>query len=189
MRPSASEVTISAAGERSSSSRSLDTCCSSSAIRACNDSWSLWVIVGLVSVPLPEPGDATRQPRERVGPDLRRPLRVDRVEAEETEVEGEVGHEQRIAGEDEARWEEEAVGLGVPLEAVEVAELGDDLPGVVDDDDLVALVGAHPEVVLLVDDEAVRSVDAVGEDGGETAGRSAVDDLNDGVVAGVGDEE
>src|SRR5438067_13338250 len=160
MRPSRSVVTTSidcGAG----APRSSDSWRSRSAIRACRDSWSLGVIVALsYSVPR-NLREQAWQPRDGVGSHLRGPLRVHGVEAEESEVEGEVGHEEGIAGEDEAGGEEEPVGFRVSLEPVEVAELADHLSGGVDDDDLVALVGADPDVVRFVDDEAVGAVDAV----------------------------
>ena len=42
----------------------------------------------------------------------------------------------------------QALGRAVIDESVEIAKLSDDLAGFVDDDDLVRLVGRHPEIVV-----------------------------------------
>src|SRR5437870_2362800 len=52
--------------------------------------------------------------------------------------------------------------LGLLLRSIaEVAQLRDRATGWVDNDDLVGLVRRHPEIVVLIDDQAVGAVDAV----------------------------
>ena len=50
--------------------------------------------------------------------------------------------------------------------AVEVAQLRDDLADLVDYDDLVFLVGADPNIVLVVDHDSIRRIYADNEDRG-----------------------
>ena len=78
------------------------------------------------------------------------------------------------------------------IDAVEVAELGDDAAGRIDDDDLVGLVRRDPQIVARVDDEAVGAVDRVHEHFGRArrAGRSVRQrNAHDRVVARIGDEQ
>ena len=78
----------------------------------------------------------------------------------------------------------------MPVDAVEIAELGDHLAGLVDDDDLVFLIGANPNVVVAVDHDPVRGVDA-GAENRRRSGAAVVihRDLNDLMKGGVGDEQ
>src|SRR5438093_2424125 len=50
------------------------------------------------------------------------------------------------------------------VDPAEVAQLRHHATGWVENDDLVGLVRRHPEVVVLVDDQAIGAVDAVHED-------------------------
>src|SRR5712691_3812078 len=131
--------------------------------------------------------DAPLDPGHRVRLHLLGPLGVDRLETEAGGVEGKIRDEHELAAEHEARREEEAARLPALADAVEVAQLRDRLARLVDDHDLVRLIRAHPDVVLLVDREPVGPIDAVGElDGGLDAAGGR--DLEDGVVTGVRDE-
>src|ERR1043166_2539994 len=96
-----------------------------------------------------------------------RPLRVHRLsEAEESQVEREIRNIERfpIRAKRGACWEEQAMRHAILVHAGEIAELGDRLAGLVDDDDLVRLVGRGPDIVMRVDDDAIGAVDAVDED-------------------------
>src|ERR1700730_17138503 len=53
----------------------------------------------------------------------------------------------------------------------EIAKLGDHLADLVDDDDLVLLIGADPDIVVPVDHDAVRGVDPGDEDRWRTGGK------------------
>src|SRR4051794_3496576 len=88
--------------------------------------------------------------------DLRGPLTVDGLRsANARQIERKVGDVDPVALPDQARREQQPDGRAVPIDAVEVTELGDDLAGLVDDHDLVGLVGRDPDVVVLVEDQAV----------------------------------
>src|SRR5271154_2893512 len=73
-------------------------------------------------------------------------------------------------------------------DTAEVAQLGDGLSGGVDYDNLIALIGRDPEIVVVVDEQAIGPVDAVGKYR-RRAGRCSRDgNLYDGVVASIRDE-
>ena len=127
--------------------------------------------------------------------DLSRPGRIDRyvlgLAGRYAQIKREVGYVQRllVAAESGTRRKKQALGRAVIDESVEIAKLSDDLAGLVDDDDLVRLVGRHPEIVVTVEHKPVRTVDAVDEDG-RRAGRAAAHwNLHDRVVTGVSDEQ
>ena len=127
--------------------------------------------------------------------DLSRPGRIDRhvggIIGGDAQIEREVGYEQRllVAAEIGSCRKKQALGRAIIDEFVEIAKLSDNLAGLVDDDDLVRLVGRHPQIVVTVDHEPVRAVDAVDEDGWRAVRAAAHRNLHDRVVAGVGDEQ
>src|SRR5215469_15825815 len=118
------------------------------------------------------------------------PLRVDGFEAEDAEIESKIGdiHGLAVGTEGGARRKQQAVWLAVAIDARKITELGERLAGLVDDDDFVRLIGSDPYVVIGVDSNAVGAVDAVGEDA--RGPRRAVSEwnLNELVVAGIGDK-
>jgi hypothetical protein len=52
----------------------------------------------------------------------------------------------------------------IVINAIEVAEFRNHLPGPINNDDLVCLIRCCPDVVVLVDDNSIGSVDAVDEE-------------------------
>jgi len=93
-----------------------------------------------------------------------------------------------IAAAHEACREEKA-DRGAVAYAVEVPELRNGFTSLVGDDDLVCLVRAHPDVIVFVDHQAVRAVNAVGEDARFAGDAPGIGDANHGVVSGIGDEK
>src|SRR5579871_1284671 len=106
--------------------------------------------------------------RHRVALDLQGPVRIDRrVGAGVGQIQRQVRDIERMAvlAESRARRKQKAPGDAVAVDAVEVAELGDHLRHDlaadrvfrlrIDDDDLVFLIGADPDVAVLVDGDAV----------------------------------
>src|SRR5262249_41090639 len=126
--------------------------------------------------------------------DLSRPGRIYRHVVEifggDAQIEREVGHVQRlpVAAESGTRRKEQALWCAVIDESFEIAKLSDDLAGLVADDDLVRVVGRPPQIVVTVDNEPVRAVDAVDEDGRCARRAAAHRNLHDRVVARIGDE-
>jgi hypothetical protein len=94
-----------------------------------------------------------------------------------------------ISVEGQACREQQAAHDALLVDAPEVSELGDHFPGLVDDDDLVLLIGADPQVVIVVNRDPVRCIDAGDEDrrlaGGVVRVHRNLDDL---MKRGVGDE-
>src|SRR5262249_48629854 len=92
-----------------------------------------------------------RDLRDGVAEDLRGPGGVERREVgiEDSQVEGEVGHEETVAGEPDACREEQTHRRATADRATEVAQLRDRLPRGVEDHHVVRLVLDHPDVVPL----------------------------------------
>src|SRR5581483_3572771 len=125
----------------------------------------------------------------RIPRDLGGPLAVHRLlPGDRPQVEGQIGDINPIAATHEARREEKADRTATAY-AVEVAELRDGLARLVGDDDLVGLVRTDPDVVVLIDHQAVRAIDAVREHAGGAGDAPGVGDANHRVVSGVGDEK
>jgi len=70
----------------------------------------------------------------------------------------EIGDEHVVAVEDEAIRPEKADRRAVLIDAAKIAELGDDFALLrLEHHDLVSLIACDPEVVVLVNDDAVRA--------------------------------
>src|SRR5713101_6180120 len=100
-----------------------------------------------------------------VARNLGTPFRVygGEVGAEEPQVEREVGDQQTLPAEAQAGGKEQLNRLPLGVHAGEVPELFNHPPGRIHDHDLVALVRGDPEVVLVVEDHAIGTIDAVGK--------------------------
>src|SRR5947208_16431366 len=109
------------------------------------------------------PWNAEANARDGVRLYLSRPLTVHRLlPGDRTQVERQVGDVDPLAAAHQARREEQPDRRAV-AHAVEIAELGDDLAGLVGHHDLVRLIRADPDVVVPVGKQAVGAVYAVGE--------------------------
>ena len=133
--------------------------------------------------------------RDRVELHLSGPRPIDRPQGrpKRANIEREVGDQDVVAVEYQAIRPEKTDGRTVLVDPAEVAELGDH-PALLrlEHHDLVGLIARDPEVVVLVDDDPVRSAaGAVDEDLGRAGleRRAAHRDLHDRVVRGVGDEQ
>src|SRR6266849_7523302 len=107
--------------------------------------------------------DRGAKPCDRVALYLQRPWRIDRgLCPREGQEQGQVRHVQSFAvqAEGQARREQEAAHQAAFADAVEIAKLRDHLAGLVEHDDVVFLIGADPEIVVVVDRNPVRRVDA-----------------------------
>ena len=75
------------------------------------------------------------------------------------------------------------------IDTLEVVELSNHLPGLVYNDDLVLLIGADPDIIVGVNHDPVRGVDAGDEDGRRAGGAIGIHrELDDLMIRGVGDE-
>src|ERR1051325_8843440 len=168
----------------------------------------VWEAVGYAASPLthqPAPTSQKSLIRQRLEArvdlrhspvlDLTDPWRVDcyvgRAAGGDGQIYRQIGHEHRllVAAETGARRKQQTFRSAAVDQAVEIAELGEHFPVFVDHDDLVRLVRANPEVVLIVEDQPVGAVDAVGEDRRSAGSAAGHRDLHDGVIPGVGDEQ
>src|SRR6185437_3780395 len=116
--------------------------------------------------------------RYGVGLNLVRVVRNDGLGARgEAQIEREVADDEGapVRTEGRARREEQALRHAIPVDAVEIAELGERLAGGINDDDLVALIGADPDIALAVDSDAIGAVDAVGQHGRRAGGTVRID--------------
>src|SRR5882762_3148168 len=143
------------------------------------------LLVGVVVVP----GNAEANTRDAVGLHPGRPLAVHRLlPGDRTQVERQVGDVDPVATAHQARREQQADGRAV-AHAGEIAQLGDDLAGLVNHHDLIRLIRADPDVVVLVEKQAVGAVDAVGEHDGFLGDVSDHGNAHDAVVTGIGDKQ
>src|SRR5262249_1256793 len=80
-----------------------------------------------------------------------------------SQVQRQVGHIKRppVEAESGTRWEQQPLRYAVFIDAIEVAQLGKNLSGGIDNDDLVLLVGRDPDVILTIDPYTIGAVDAV----------------------------
>ena len=60
------------------------------------------------------------------------------------------------------------MSYAILIDAVEITQLRDNCAGLIDDNDLIFLIGADPDVVLAVDRDPIRRVDAGNEDRGSS---------------------
>ena len=124
------------------------------------------------------------------------PRPIDRPQglaAKRADIERQVGDQDVVAVEYQAVRPEKTDGRTVLVDPAEVAELGDH-PALfrLEHHDLVGLVARDPEVVVLVDDQAVRPAAGTVDEDLRRAGlqrRAAHRDLHDRVVRRVGDEQ
>src|SRR5882762_4306757 len=118
------------------------------------------LLVGVVVVP----GNAEWNARDAVGLHHGRPLAVHRLlPGDRTQVERQVGDVDPVATAHQARREEQPDRRAL-AHAAEIAQLGDDLAGLVNHHDLIRLIRAYPDVVVSVDKQAVGAIDAAGEE-------------------------
>lgn len=137
--------------------------------------------------------DNRPDPRDGVVLGLRSPLRVDRHvrRVEQPKIERQVRDVEEVSvfAEVGARRKYQSVRHAGFIETVEIAELGDRLAGRINDDDLIGLVGRDPDIVVRIEHEAVGAVDAVDEHRGRSRAAGGHRNLDDRVVAGIGDEQ
>lgn len=97
---------------------------------------------------------------------LRAPLRIYCLcQAENTQIEREVGYINKftVSAECWAGREKQSLRRAGASEAFEIAQPGKQFAGWADDVDFVVLIGGHPEVVMCVNGNSVRAIDAVDE--------------------------